>query len=104
MKTIGLSTYLNVFYGQGPPANVPPEGKVIDRLIFSNDYQIEYIRKGFFAAMVPQSDIEMRKKFHTRSCCRRKLFFDPDKSHFDIGGAISSGYKIKLAKKILTRP
>ena len=92
-----LSTHLNVFYGQGSFANGPQEGQVIYRLIFSNDYQIEYLRKGFFAAIGPT--IRYRNEREIVSDYPYEIDTDPNRSHFDIGGAISSGYKLKLAKK-----
>lgn len=48
-----VSALLNVFYGEALHVEGPPKGKVIYRLIFSNDYQLEYIKKGFFTAIGP---------------------------------------------------
>ena len=92
-----ISTLLNAFYGAALHVKGPSEGKVIDRLIFSNDYQFEFVEKGFFVAIGPTIRYRHEKKIlHPYPF---EIVIDPNKSHFDIGGAISSGYKLKLAQK-----
>lgn len=96
-KNYCLSTYLNVFYGEGLHGSEPRRGLVIYRLIFSNDYQIEYLRKGFFAAIGPT--IRYRNEQTLLSDYPYEFVTDPDRSHFDFGGVVSSGYKLRLGQK-----
>ncbi len=96
-KNYWVSTHLNVFYGESSLPNGPQEGLVIYRLIFSNDYQIEYLRKGGFVAIGPT--ISYRNEKTLLSDYDFELDIDPDRAHFDIGGIVSSGYKLGLGQR-----
>lgn len=81
----------------------PPEGKVIHRLLFSNDYQLEYKKNGFFTAIGPT--VRYRNEHKTLYRYPEPFPFeivtDPKKSHFDFGGAIKMGYDLKISNRSL---
>ncbi len=95
---------MNVFYGEALHVQGPPEGKVIYRLIFSNDYQLEYVKNNFFAAIGPTIRYRNEKKILYRYPQPNpfEIVIDPNKSHVDIGGAISSGYNLRINRKSST--
>lgn len=99
--TYRLSTLLNVFYGEALQG--PSEGKVIYRLIFSNDYQFAYVKNGFFTAIGPTIRYRNEKKilYFYPQPYPFEFVIDPNKSHFDFGGALSSGYDLRITRRSL---
>lgn len=96
-----FSTALNVFYGEGGQLVEPVNGKVISRLIFSNDYKLEYIHKGFITGVGPSLRYRNEKRVLYRYPQPNpfEIVIDPKKSHIDFGGVVSSGYGLNITGK-----
>ncbi len=70
-----LSTSLDVFYGEATKLIEIKEGTVTNRLIFSNNYHLEYQRNEFFTGIGPA--IRFRHE-------RRIKYFYPQPNPFEI--------------------
>jgi hypothetical protein len=92
---------INTFYGSNYSQENMKEGAVVYRLIFSNDLTLDYLINDFFISAGPTFRYRREKK---------SVYFYPqpnpfefvitgNKPRFNIGGAIKTGYDLKIKKR-----
>jgi len=96
-----VSYTLNVFYGGNLSKENMKEEAIINRLIFSNDFTLDYSLKDFYISAGPSIRYRNEKKilyFYPQGN-PFEFVIDRNKSHVDIGAAFKSGYNIHITKK-----
>lgn len=97
-----ISNVINIFYGENAPT-VVKEGGVIYRLNFSNDVTLNYFFNNFSFSVGPSVRYRNERKilYFYPQPEPFEFVIDRNKSHFDIGGTVSTAYNLRINRKSL---
>lgn len=103
-EKFNISTSLDVFYGEAPKLKEVKVGTVTSRLIFSNNYLLEYKSNGFFGGIGPTIRFRNERKikyFYPQPDRYFEIVFEPNPLSFDFGGGVKTGYNFSITKRSL---
>ncbi|MEJ7822681.1 MAG: hypothetical protein WKF85_10195 [Chitinophagaceae bacterium] len=96
-----ISSSLNAFYGEATNLKEVKEGTVTYRLIFSNDYTLDYIKNNFFVGVGPTLRYRKERtiKYFYPQPNPFERVYGPSPAKVDYGGVLKTGYNVGTTSK-----